>query len=125
MRKLLPGVLAVLGVAASVVLAAFLVTHWPPWDPRMPGSEVEAALAKKFEAERPGFPGRVHFDCDRLENDGTIEMDDVDYDCDEVVVCPKSLSGRRLRTCRDLAGASIGFWVDTNRHEITETMAYF
>jgi hypothetical protein len=125
MRKLLPGVLAVLGVAASVVLAAFLVTHWPPWDPRMPASDVEAALAEKLEAERAGFPGNVHFECDRLENDGTIEMDDVDYDCDEMVVCPKSLSVRRLRTCRDLASASIGFWVGTNRHEITETMAYF
>jgi hypothetical protein len=125
MRKLLPGALVILGVATSVVLGAFLISNWPPWDPRIPASDVETALAKKFKAERPGFPGTVSFECERLENDGTIEMRDVDYDCDEVVFCPKSLSGRRLRTCRELANASIGFWVGTNRHKITETMAYF
>ena len=110
MRRLLPGVLAILGVGASVVLAAFLVTHWPLWDPRMPASDVERALQLRVH-------NGTKYECEREENDGTIEgMKDVDYFC-----TPRG--GEQCHP-RGLCSES-GYWVGTDRRHITEVRAFF
>ena len=66
------------------------------------------------------------FRCTRLENDGTIQLHDVDYKCDAVIQCATSLSRLRLRRCRNEQGAAqFGYWVGTDSHHITEVQSYF
>ena len=73
----------------------------------MSAQDVERALAVRYRARQAGnSPGKVTFHCKRLENDGTIQLHDVDYKCDAV-------------------GADFGYWVGTDSHRITEIQAYF
>jgi hypothetical protein len=110
MRKPLLGVLALLGVAASIVVAAFLIGNWPPWDPRMPASDVESVLELQVRDGKK-------YECEREENDGTIEgMKDVDYFC-----TPRG--GERCHPGGPCSES--GYWVGTDSKHITEIRAFF
>jgi hypothetical protein len=97
------GNLAAIVLIALVAVAVVGVFKWRPWNSRMSATGVERALRATARAEYPRLRNDIRFHCVRTENDGSIVMHDVDYECEPV--------GNRTAP---------GFWVGTNRHRITE-----
>ena len=79
----------------AVVLVAWLVQR----DARLPPEVAAARLQALVQSPSP-------FQCQRLENDGSIQLDDVDY------------------YCHRLDGVT-GYWIGTDNEGITEIQPSF
>jgi hypothetical protein len=83
-------------VLAALVLVGAALYYFRPWDPHLSAGEVERAVAD----DRPG----VEVECNRSDtNDGSLQMNDVDYAC----VVDDGREKRRI-------------WVGTDSDRITE-----
>ena len=100
----------VIGAGILLVLALLLVFKVRPSDPRMPVRDAERALDLRVH-------NGVKYECERTENGGTIEdMKDVDYFC-----TPRG--GDRCHPSEPCSES--GYWIGTDRSQITEIRSFF
>ena len=85
-------------VAAAIVLLAVLIWYERPWEPHISSGTLERELMHTLEHARS-------VSCHRARNDGSIPIDDVDYECD-------------IDISDDVPAV---WWVGTDWHRITET----
>ncbi len=85
-------------IGCALLAAVAFVAYERPWEPSM-GAE---AAARELKADY--VKGAKSVTCHRGGGDGSIPIDDVDYRCDV-----------------DFAHTSATWWVDSDRHHITET----
>jgi hypothetical protein len=85
--------IASLVLGLVMVAAVVVVIRWHPWDPRLGRRATERAL--------PAYVHRpARFTCRRTENDGSIDLRDVDYTCES-------------------RESYVGYWVATDGDRIT------